>query len=121
MKEISTPRNAPAGQPTRQVARIWHGRVPAARASEYEKYLARTGFADYRATDGNRGVLALRRDEGGETHFLLITLWDSLESIAEFAGADIEAARYYPEDKDFLLEFEPKVKHYEVVTTGNGE
>lgn len=24
-------------------------------------------------------------------------------------------AKYYPEDKDYLLEFEPKVVHYEVV------
>ncbi len=27
----------------------------------------------------------------------------------------MEAAKYYPEDKDFLLEFEPNVVHYEVV------
>jgi hypothetical protein len=27
----------------------------------------------------------------------------------------VETAKYYPEDKDFLLEFEPTVVHYEVV------
>jgi hypothetical protein len=27
----------------------------------------------------------------------------------------VERAKYYPEDKDFLLEFEPRVVHYEVV------
>ncbi len=31
-----------------------------------------------------------------------------------FAGADIEKAKYYAEDKEFLLEFEPTVTHYEV-------
>jgi len=31
-----------------------------------------------------------------------------------FAGPDPERARYYPEDKGFLLEFEPTVTHYEV-------
>ena len=35
--------------------------------------------------------------------------------IKAFAGDDIELAKYYPEDKDFLIEFEPKVVHYEVV------
>ena len=28
---------------------------------------------------------------------------------------DAELAKYYPEDKDFLLEFEPRVVHYKVV------
>ena len=37
------------------------------------------------------------------------------EIIKGFAGEDVEVAKYYPEDKDFLLEFEPMVVHYEVV------
>jgi len=35
--------------------------------------------------------------------------------IKGFAGDDTELPKYYPEDKDFLLEFEPRVVHYEVV------
>jgi hypothetical protein len=30
------------------------------------------------------------------------------------AGDDFEKAKYYPEDDDFLLEFEEKVEHFEV-------
>jgi hypothetical protein len=33
----------------------------------------------------------------------------------KFAGDDIEVARYYPEDEDFLLELEPHVVHHEVL------
>jgi len=44
-----------------------------------------------------------------------MTLWINLDVIKGFAEDDIEAAKYYPEDKDFLLEFEPTVVHYEVV------
>ena len=44
-----------------------------------------------------------------------MTFWDRIESIRAFAGDDIEAAKYYPEDADFLLEYEPTVVHYEVV------
>ncbi|MGH8198223.1 MAG: hypothetical protein ACRETI_08630 [Steroidobacteraceae bacterium] len=32
-----------------------------------------------------------------------------------FAGDDLEQAKYYPEDADFLLEYEPRVVHYQVV------
>ena len=45
----------------------------------------------------------------------MISLWDSREAIVRFAGEDIERARYYSKDKDFLLELEPKVKHYEIM------
>lgn len=97
------------------IARTWHGRVPAAKAEAYHQYLLRTGVADYRATPGNRGVLVQRRVEGDVAHFLLTTLWDSLDAIKRFAGEDYEAARYYPEDDNYLLEREPHVAHAEAL------
>jgi heme-degrading monooxygenase HmoA len=97
------------------IARTWHGVTPAEKADAYMDFLNRTGVADYKATEGNQGVYVLRRIEGDKAHFLLVTLWDSKEAIARFAGDDIEKAYYYPEDKDFLLEFEPTVQHYEVL------
>ena len=35
------------------------------------------------------------------------------ESIKQFAGDDYEKAKYYPEDKKYLLEFEDSVIHCE--------
>ncbi len=32
-----------------------------------------------------------------------------------FAGEDMEKAKYSPEDRDFLREFEPTVVHYKVM------
>jgi heme-degrading monooxygenase HmoA len=98
------------------IARTWHGVVQGARADAYADYLQRTGVPDLQATPGNRGVYVLRRAEGDDAHFLLISLWDSLESIRAFAGDDIERARYYPEDHEFLVELEPRVTHYEVIS-----
>lgn len=96
------------------IARTWHGAVPADEADAYHEYLLQTGIPDYKKTPGNQGVYVLRRTEGGVTHFLLLTLWDSFESIRAFAGDDVERARYYPEDETYLLELEPTVMHYEV-------
>ncbi len=97
------------------IARTWHGRVPAAKADAYHQFLLRSGVPDYRATPGNRGVLVLRRVEGDVAHFLLVTLWESLDGIRRFAGDDYLRARYYPEDDGFLLEKEPFVTQYEVL------
>ncbi len=63
---------------------------------------------------GFKDLTFLRNIEGNEDHFTLITYWENLEIIKNFAGDDFEKAKYYSEDNDFLIEFEEKVKHYEV-------
>jgi heme-degrading monooxygenase HmoA len=97
------------------IARIWHGVTTGLKAEQYLVYLNETGIPDYRATEGNQGVYVLRRIEGSRAHFLLLTLWESLDAIKQFAGPDFEKARYYPEDDEYLLERELTVDHYEVV------
>ena len=97
------------------IARMWHGRVPLAKAAAYEAYLEATGLADYRATPGNRGTWLLRRDDGDVAHFTTLTFWESVDAVRAFAGADYEAARYYPEDDAYLVEREPRVVHFDVV------
>lgn len=99
------------------ITRIWHGRIPAAKAEAYRDYLVRTGVRDYRATRGNRGVQVLMRRDGEEIDVLVISTWESREAIRAFAGRDVERARYYPEDDEFLLEREPAVRHYDCVFT----
>jgi len=68
---------------------------------------------DYRSTSGNKGAYALRRIEGGTAHFLMVTFWESEVAVRAFAGEDINVAKYYDFDKDFLLELEPCSSHYE--------
>ena len=111
---MSTPRSSSPSD-RRLIARVWHGAVPAAKGDAYTAYLQRTGAADCRATPGNRGVHLLRRTAGAETHFLFISLWESMEAIRRFAGDDVDRARYYPEDLAYLLALEPTVTHYELV------
>jgi heme-degrading monooxygenase HmoA len=101
------------------MARIWHGVTPAEKADEYFEFLKKTGVTDYQSVEGNRGVTILRRIEGDRAHFLLLTLWDSMEAIREFAGSDVDKAKYYPEDERFLLEFEEQVVHYAVLLDEN--
>lgn len=97
------------------IARIWRGATAASKADEYFDYLNKIGIPDYRATKGNCGVFVLRRLENDEAHFLLLTLWESIEAIKNFAGSEIERARYYPEDEKFLMELDPNVRHFDVL------
>ena len=96
------------------IARIWHGKTNASVADVYLDYLFKSGMPAYRATAGNKGAWVLRRLEGDVAHFITLSFWESRDAIVAFAGTDIEVAKYYPEDKKYLLEFEPKVTHYEL-------
>jgi heme-degrading monooxygenase HmoA len=95
---------------------MWHGVTAAEKADAYLDHLNETGVPDYRETEGNRGVYVLRRIEEDKAHFLTVSFWGSTEGVKVFAGPNPEKARYYPENEGFLLEFEPQVKHYDVVT-----
>ena len=97
------------------IVRMWHGRVPTSKAEAYRKFTNARAIPDYQSVEGNISVHILERTEGDITHFITLTFWKDLDSIKGFAGEDVETAKYYPEDEDFLLEFEPKVVHYEVV------
>jgi heme-degrading monooxygenase HmoA len=97
------------------IARMWHGVVPKGKSEQYHLYLLETGLSDYEKVKGNNGVFLLKQDEIEVTHFYTLTFWEDIESIKIFAGEDYENARYYPSDKNFLLELEQTVKHFDVL------
>jgi len=97
------------------IARHWHGRVPAALAADYLKLMAEVALPEYRATEGNLRALCLHRAEGDIVHVEMLTLWEDETAIRRFAGEDLNLAKYYDFDPDFLLELETTVRHYEVI------
>ena len=94
--------------------RVWHGEVAIEKADEYEKFIVERAAPDYASVDGLLNLYFQRRDESARTHFLLVTIWDSMYSIKKFAGAEPELAKYYPEDDDYLLSKEKQVSMYEI-------
>ena len=102
------------------IARRWHGRIPAAKGGEYLRLMAAVGLPDYRSTAGNLGSWCLSRSEGEILHVEMFTLWENMAAIRRFAGDDVEAAKYYDFDPDFLLELEPRVIHFHVLGEAPG-
>ena len=101
---------------SRAIARIWRGRTLASKADEYAGYLDANGIAKIRATAGNRGVTVLRRTDGDKAEFVVISIWDSIDAVKNFAGADYQKTVILPRDREYLIEVEPEVLHYEMVT-----
>ena len=96
------------------IARIWSGAVRTPDADDYAGYIQKTGFAEYGRTPGNRGAWLLRREDGGTTEFIALSLWDGLDAIRAFAGDDPEKAHIAPEARDLLSRWDERVAHYEL-------
>ena len=96
------------------IARIWHGRTKVEDYEAYAEFMKERAIPDYRKTEGFVKLVFLRNIRENVGHFTLITFCENLEAIKYFDGEDFEKAKFYPEDEDFLLEFEEKVAHHEV-------
>jgi len=68
------------------IMRLWEGRVPIEKADEYQQFMIDKAAPDYRSVDGLLKLYFQRRDEGAVAHFLLVTMWKSMEAIKKFAG-----------------------------------
>lgn len=96
------------------IAREWRCICPAEKIEDFIPYLHETGVRDAESTAGFRGAEILQRELDGAYEVVLITFWDSVESIKGFSGDDIEKAVLYPEDYKYGITSEPTVRHYSV-------
>ncbi|WP_240036850.1 hypothetical protein [Orlajensenia leifsoniae] len=102
-----------SAEPT--VLRSWTGWIRTADREPYRDYLEGTGLREYRETPGNLGaVLLYRDDEDDRTEVRTLSLWRSRDDIVAFAGEDIAAAVFYPEDDRYLIGRDTTVEHFDV-------
>jgi len=95
------------------ITRIWHGTTLLENSDEYLEKMRSVALPDYRSTPGNKGAWVLHRVEGGVAHFNMLTFWEDIESVKNFAGEDYETPKYYEFDENMLLELEDVSWHYE--------
>jgi heme-degrading monooxygenase HmoA len=95
------------------IARIWQGRTANNKADAHLKVIGETGRPALGSTQGNLGIHILRRRQGDTAEFIVLSLWDSFDSIRRFAGPDPEKAVYYPDDDEYLIDRSQHVQHYE--------
>lgn len=101
------------------ILRLWRAQIIMVKADAYLKYQLEVGPPGYRSVDGNKGILVLSRSLGELYEIAMMTLWESLDSIRQFAGDPPDRARYYNRDSEFLLDPPDKVDHFEVLAQAN--
>ena len=97
------------------IARIWRGRTTAARADEYAAYLYEHGVKPLE--EKALGVQMLREDRAGESEFVTISYWESVEAMSRFAGPDPRRIHHLERDPEFLLELPSGVQILQIVAT----
>ena len=101
------------------ISRHWRGLARPERASDYERHLRNETFPALKRISGFVDASILKRRLENGVEFLVISRWASLESIAQFAGADLEAAVVPVKVRSMMLEYDQRARHYEVAS-GDG-
>jgi heme-degrading monooxygenase HmoA len=98
------------------VARHWRGWTEPQNADAYESLLKSRVLPRLRIIRGYCGGYVLRSDGPRETEFVVINLFDSLESVRAFAGTDYNTPVFEPDARLLLSRVESTAHHYDVRT-----
>jgi heme-degrading monooxygenase HmoA len=99
------------------ISRQWRGVARTAQAQDYVEHLRTDTFPQLRKLPGFVDASILRRDVERGVEFLVVTHWQSLDAIRRFAGNDVESAVVPDEVQQMMIEYDRRVRHYEIVHT----
>jgi len=97
------------------ISRQWRGLAKRQHADDYVEHLRTDTFPQLSRTPGFIAASILRRAVENGVEFVVVTQWESLGAIERFAGRDPEAAVVPRRVQDMMLEYDRRVRHYEVV------
>jgi heme-degrading monooxygenase HmoA len=97
------------------IARLWRGLARPTHAEAYEEHLRQHTVPALMEIPGFIAASILQRRVEGGVEFLIVTRWASMEAIKGFAGSDAEAAVVPAEVQAMMIEYDRRVKHFEVV------
>ncbi len=99
------------------IARFWSAQATPAQAPAYADHLRSQVLPVLRKVDGYSGATLLQRPASDSVEIIVITFWQSVDSIRGFAGDDPERAVVADEAASLLTRFDRRARHYEVVAT----
>lgn len=94
------------------IARMWRGRTTPDRADEYEVYNYEVGIKPL--MEKALGVQTFRENRAGDTEFITISYWESIEAMSRFTGGDPTRVHHLERDSEFLIELPEHVQILEI-------
>lgn len=97
------------------IERVWSGRTSREGAVAYAAHFRNTVLPELTAIHGYRGATLAEREVEDGIELVVTTRWESLQSIRQFAGDDVERAVVYDQAAALFSDYDPRVRHYGVV------
>jgi len=97
------------------VIREWRGRADRSCGNAYPAHFCAKVVPELRGVPGFIGAHLSERLLGDEIEFLVLTRWESMDAIRDFAGDDFARAVVEPGAVAALVSFDASVRHYEVI------
>ncbi len=96
------------------IIRIWYGTAHRKHADDYIRHVKNDIFPLFSRMKGNLGAKILGRNVEEGVEFIVMTIWDSMESIKEFAKDDVEKAVVAKAAQPFFIRYDDYVSHFSV-------
>lgn len=99
------------------ISRHWRGVAKTAEAANYIHHLRHDTFPQLARIPGFVSAAILRRPAAAGVEFLVVTAWQSMDAIRQFAGEAADAAVVPPVVQAMMVEYDTTVAHYQIVET----
>jgi heme-degrading monooxygenase HmoA len=97
------------------ISRQWRGLARIEAEIAYQEHLKAETFPAIRSIEGFVDATILKRRVANGVEFLIVTRWESMDAVAQFAGDDAEVAVIPSNVREMMIEYDARVRHYEVV------
>jgi heme-degrading monooxygenase HmoA len=97
------------------ILREWRGRASPSKAEAYPTHFRAAVLPELGRIPGFLGAQIGKRQVGDQIEFLVLTRWQTIGAIQDFAGSEIAKAVAEPGAIAALIDFDKSVQHYEVI------
>ena len=97
------------------ISRYWRGLAKRPHADDYVQHLRSETFPGLSKIPGFINASILRRNVQRGVEFLIVTNWESIGAIEQFAGGDSEIAVVPGKVRNMMLDYDRRARHYEVL------
>ena len=97
------------------ISRYWRGLAKPSNADAYVEHLRSETFPMLSTIPGFINASVLKRHLTQGIEFLVVTNWESIAAIEQFAGHDSEIAVVPEQVQQWMIDYDRRVRHYETI------
>jgi heme-degrading monooxygenase HmoA len=95
------------------ILRVYRARTHAGMDKEFERFLTQEALPLMKKQSGCKDVALGKTRWGGQPEFVVISRWDSVEALKQFAGPEWQSPRILPEEAHMVKQV--FCDHYEML------